>query len=193
MARISFANETEYHDSVAALINSGVDAALPEAVKAALDGVITGIQEQHAKEISALNELLTKAREANSAVDYSAFEKYPDLISLMKAGDVRPQAMPGLLALQIWKGVTLASEMSKNIGTTPKLGDKGGVPATVKIVVGALQKLERALLAANTGVGIKLTSIRGKKGEDGDASVKRIKFRPMAEIAEDYAETSAAA
>lgn len=184
MSRVSFPSEVEYEASITERVQAGIDAALPDAVQTALQAALSEIKEAHEKEIAALNVLLTSARESSSAVDYSAYAKYPDLIDLMKKADVRPQALPGLCALQLWGGVTTAEEMAKNIGTTPKLGDKGGVPATTKIIASALQKLERGLLAANLGIGVKVTSERGKDGKDGATTVRRIKFTPMQEIVE---------
>lgn len=155
----SFETEEAYNSAV----NDAVNAALAEQ-KAA-----------HDLELAALRSALEKAQ-SSAGADYSAYEKYPDLVALIKASDMRPQGLPAICALHIWNGLNLASDISKAIGRTPKLGEKGDVECTTKIASGALQKLEKALLTANTGVGVKVTSLRGK---DGDASVKKIRFAPM--------------
>lgn len=166
MAQVKFANEAEFDAAIADKINAAV----------------AEVKSAHEKEIAALNELLAKAREQNATADYSAYTEFPDLIELMKKTDLRPGALPALCALQVWRGVTSAAEISKAIPNTPKLGEKGGGVSSAKIITSALQKLEKALISANTGVGVRVTSIRGK---DGDSTVRRIKFTPMVEIAEE--------
>lgn len=161
MAKVSFASQEEMD----AVVNAAVETAL------------LPIREQHASEIAALNEVIAKLRESGATADYTAFAKYPDLVELLKKTDLRPGALPALTALHIWGGAKSAMEISKLIPLTPKLGDtKGGVVSTPKIITAAMQKLETGLLSANTGVGIRVTSIRGK---EGDSTVKRIRFQPV--------------
>jgi hypothetical protein len=155
-----------------------LDAHVSAAVSAALDEIKTA----HAAEIAALNELLAKAREQNATADYSAYAAHPDLIELMKKTDLRPGALPALCALQIWNGLPDAASISKAIPNTPKLGEKGGGVSSPKIITSALQKLEKALLSANTGVGVRVNSIRGA---EGNSTVKRIRFTPMVELADE--------
>lgn len=172
MAKVSFNSQEE------------MDARVAELVEAQL----SDIRAQHEKEIAALNELLTKAREANATADYSAFSAYPDLVELLKKTDLRPGALPALCALKIWEGLTTSKAICAAIPTTPKLGDdKGGKPSTSKMITSALQKLEKALIAANQGIGIRVKSIRGP---DGDSEVRRIRFTPI--VDEDFAEAPAA-
>ncbi len=166
MSKVTFPNEAEFEAAIAERVN----AALAE------------VHAAHEKEISALNELLAKAREQNATADYSAYEKFPDLVELLKKTDLRPGALPALCALQIWNGLTSAKAISVAIPNTPKLGEKGGGASSPKIITSALQKLEKALLSANTGVGIRVVSVRGK---EGDSNVRKIKFTPMVELADE--------
>lgn len=173
MAKVSFNSQEE------------MDARVAELVEAQL----SDIRANHAAEIAALNELLNKAREANATADYSAFSAHPDLIELLKKTDLRPGALPALCALQIWQGLTTSKAICAAIPTTPKLGeDKGGKPSTSKMITSALQKLEKALIAANQGIGIRVKSVRGP---DGDSEVRRIRFTPI--VDEDFAEPAIAA
>lgn len=160
MSKVTFPSEAEF------------DAAVSERVNAA----IAELKADHDKEIAALNDLLSKARDQNATADYSAYAEFPDLIDLMKQTDLRPGALPALCALQVWKGLNSATTISAAIPNTPKLGEKGGGASSPKIITSALQKLEKALLSANTGVGVRVTSLRGK---EGDSTVKKIRFTPM--------------
>lgn len=166
MSVIKFKDEAEFD----AAVNERISAALAE------------VHEAHSKEIAALNELLAKAREQNATADYSAYAEFPDLVELMKKTDLRPGALPALCALQVWRGLSSAKDISAVITHTPKLGEKGGGASSPKIITSALQKLEKALLSANTGVGVRVTSLRGK---EGDSTVKRIRFTPMVELSDD--------
>lgn len=172
----------KYDDTIDALINSAVDAAIAE------------LTEKHLVEMAALQEALGKAREQNATADYSLYAEYPDLVELLKKTDLRPGALPSLCALQVYKGLSKASDIAKAIPVTPQLGvdtykddgsidkkAKGGLPSTPKIITSALQKLEKSLLAANTGHAIKVTSIRGK---DGDSSVRKFRYVPFVELEE---------
>lgn len=166
----------------AVFISFDTEEAFNAAIASAVDAALATQLSAHQAELAALNSALEKARESNATADYSAFEKYPDLVALLKKTDMRPGGLPAICAIHIWGGLSTAADIAKAIGRTPKLGEKGDVECTPKIITGALQKLERGLLTANTGVGVKVISIRGK---EGNSTVKRIRFQPMVEIADE--------
>lgn len=180
-----FKDDEELNAKFDEVFGERVEGEVESRIAAAIEAALVPIREAHAKEIEALNIALTKAREANATADYSAFEEFPDLVALLKRTDLRPAALPALCALHVWRGLKNAADISKALPVTPSLGDKGGVPSSAKIITSALQKLERGLIAANTGTGVQVTSIRGK---EGNSTVRRIKFTPL--VFEDDAGTA---
>lgn len=158
--------------------NAETQSAIAEAVAS----VTAELTEAHKRDADALRAERDKAIAQNATADYTAYSKYPDLIELLKAAKLRPGALPSLCALRVWSGITTAKAIAADIGNTPVLGKKGGVASTAKIVTSSLQKLERSLIAANTGVAIKVTSIRGS---EGDSSIRKIRFAPIVELGDD--------
>lgn len=176
MGAHKFKDDEELNARFEEMFGERVNAETEARISAAVEMALVPLREAHAKEIEALNIALEKAREQNATADYSAYEAFPDLVELLKKTDMRPAALPALCALQIWKGLTTAEDISKAIPVTPILGNKGGVASSAKVITGAMQKLQRGLLLANAGIGVEVKSIRGK---EGNSSVRRIKFKPL--------------
>ena len=142
------------------------------------------IAERVAAEVAkAKAELASKPAKEPKGYDWSTYDVFPDLVSSLKATNLRPTGFPASCVYEVWRGATSASAIAKIITETPK-----GEPTNALIIGKALATAEAAFLLANTGIGIKVETKRGNRVSGaGDSFVRVMKFHPWREEFEDKA------
>lgn len=144
--------------------------------------------------IADLTAKLTSASSASISDDYAPFAAFPELQALVREADMRPNSLPALVALEVWKSSADAKEFPHFVSASEILpaipaGKKG--ERDLVTVTRALENAAAAFLAANTGLGLKVDVTKGTAKRPASAKARIFRFKPVEEVIEENVETVA--
>jgi hypothetical protein len=123
----------------------------------------------------------------NAIDDYAPFAAFPELQALVRQSNMRPNSLPALVALEVWKASANATAFPHFVSASEILpaipaGKKGERDLTT--VMRALENAAAAFLEVNVGLGLKVDVTKGSPRRPASAKARIFRFRPVEEVAE---------
>jgi hypothetical protein len=181
---ITFKTEADFEEAIEARIGDAIEEIdirleAEQRVTAELRAEIDRLR----AEIDAL-----KSSAKDTVDEYAPFAAFPELQALVRKADMRPNSLPALVALEIWKSSANSKEFphfvsAASILPTIPAGKKG--ERDLATVIRALENAAAAFLEANTGLGIKVDIVKGTPTRQASAKARIFRFKPVEEVVEE--------